>query len=359
MPLQAKQASPSDRYGDPAYENVSDPMGSDAVLPATAFLSRAFQNAEDAAIWTRSLSGVGFAGDIPNAGDILPFTVGDHGIHVERGPDGLLIGRFNKAQHGGCRAVPLQCQTGAKTKCSFTACGYSRDRQPIVAADPDRDRVLDQYLGLRPERLLPVAVDVWGPLVSACLDPTSPHRAWPEWSAVAGARAIREGDLAPRCPATQWMEWNANWKHVVPAFVPASTEALDEEAESHAAVASPAGVTTTVMFPNVIVMAKDDAACVAVLQPTALDRTLCRVRTYGAGSVEDWSGLLREARVRAETWQDGSRGKGPEATNLCAASLGANPIGRWFGTRVERAVAVLRGADATTPLYRTDDKGGW
>ena len=355
MLLQAMQASQWDRDGDPTCGNAADPPGFEAVLPPVAFLSRTFQDAEDAAIWTRAWSGVGFADDVPNAGDILPFTVGHHGIHVERCPDRSVVGRFNKAQHGGCRAVPLQCQTGTKTKCSFTACGYSRDRRPIGADDPDRDKVLDQYLGLRPERLLPVAVSLWGPLVSACLDPTSPRRAWPEWSAVAGDRALREDELA-----TQWMEWDANWKHVVAAFAPVPSQVL-VEAENHAAFASPAGVTTTIIFPNVVIVARGETACVAVLQPTALDRTLCRVRMVGAGGVahEDWRGLLGEARVRAETWQDGSRGKEPTSTDPCDASLAAGPVGQWFGTKVARVVATLRGADARTPLYRADDKGGW
>ena len=355
MLSQAAQASPSDCYGGPAPTKAADPSGSAATLPLAAFLSRAFQEAEDAAIWVRAWSGVGFTDDIPNAGDILPFTLGNHGIHVERRSDRSLMGRFNKAQHGGCRAVPLQCQTGAKTKCSFTACGYSRDRQPVAAADPDRDRILDQYLGLRPERLLPVATGSWGPLVVACLDPAAAHRSWPRWEEVASNGSIPQAELA-----ATWVEWDANWKHVAAAFQ-SSPEDVFFDGGDYAFATSPAGLTTTLVFPNIVVLAKEESACVAVLQPTALDRTLCRIRTYAAGRManDHWVGILRDVRARAETRQSGSRAVNLGAPGQPRSSLAPNSMGGWFEAKVARAIAVLHSTVATTPLYQTNDKGLW
>jgi hypothetical protein len=99
--------------------------------------------------------------------------VGNHGVHIQR-VEGKLVGRFNKAQHGGCRSVPAQCQTGTKTKCSFTSCGYSRDRTVLSAKDVEQGSSLGgQYLGDRPERLLPIKVECWGPFIFINLDPTS------------------------------------------------------------------------------------------------------------------------------------------------------------------------------------------
>lgn len=334
MSPHAAEAHPAGHRGEPVAGAAPPP----AALPPSAFLSRAFQDAEDAAIWTRAWSGVGFAADIPDAGDVLPFTLGNHGIHVERRPDGSMVGRFNKAQHGGCRAVPLQCQTGAKTRCSFTSCGYSRDRGPVAAADPDRDRVLDQYLGLRPERLLPVAVATWGPLVVACLDPQRPSRGWPAWPAHATGAAGA---------VTLWVEWDANWKHVAAAFVP-DRAAIDE---ADAATATAAGVTMA--FPNIVVATAGDAACVAVLQPTALDKTLCRIRTHGSETA--WRGLLLEARARAERRQRESQASA--RADLPDVPRALDPAARWFEGRVARAVAALD--DDTAPLYRTDHRGGW
>ena len=90
---------------------------------------------------------------------------------MQRDEEGL-IGRYNLAQHGGCRFVPAQCQTGSKTKCSFTSCGYSRDRG-VVAVDElgDNTPAMRQYLGFRPERLLPVRVESAGLLLFVNLDP--------------------------------------------------------------------------------------------------------------------------------------------------------------------------------------------
>ena len=107
------------------YSDVIRPFGQAHTLPHAAYRSKVFADLEDEKIWTRTWVCIGTQQEIPDEGDILPFTVGNHGIHVQRVKDGKLVGRFNKAQHGGCRSVPLQCQTGNKTKCSFTSCGYN------------------------------------------------------------------------------------------------------------------------------------------------------------------------------------------------------------------------------------------
>ena len=154
------------------YAAASRPFGRAQTLPPAAYRSKIFADLEDEKIWTRTWVCVGAQQQIPNAGDLLPFTLGHHGIHVERQANGGLIARFNKAQHGGCRAVPAQCQTGIKTKCSFTSCGYSRDRDVIHAAEVgEGSRLAGQYLGDRPERLLPAKVETWGPFVFVNLNP--------------------------------------------------------------------------------------------------------------------------------------------------------------------------------------------
>jgi len=153
------------------YSDVIRPFGQAHTLPHAAYRSKVFADLEDEKIWTRTWVCIGTQQEIPDEGDILPFTVGNHGIHVQRVKDGKLVGRFNKAQHGGCRSVPLQCQTGNKTKCSFTSCGYSRDRNVLSAVEVEEGSLLGgQYLGDRPERLLPVQVECWGPFIFINLD---------------------------------------------------------------------------------------------------------------------------------------------------------------------------------------------
>ena len=137
----------SDLAAPAFYDAVRRPFGESSLLPPVAYRSKVFADLEDEKLWTRTWVCIGSAQQIPNAGDLLPYTIGNHGIHVQRAADGSLTGRFNKAQHGGCRFVPAQCQTGKKTKCSYTSCGYSRDRDVVLAAElEDAHRLSNQYL---------------------------------------------------------------------------------------------------------------------------------------------------------------------------------------------------------------------
>ncbi|CAN0593619.1 unnamed protein product, partial [Ectocarpus sp. 12 AP-2014] len=161
-------------FSDPhAFESVCLPFGKATGLPRAAYRSLQFLYLEDEAVWTREWVPVGTAHEIPDEGDILPFTLGYHGVHVQRMSGATLEARFNMAQHGGCRVVPTQCQQGKRTSCSFTSCGYSRDRGPISKSeDQDDTRTMYQYLGLRPERLHPVHVAQVGPLLFLNIDPS-------------------------------------------------------------------------------------------------------------------------------------------------------------------------------------------
>lgn len=276
----------------PSFERTARQRAAHALAPA-AFRSLEFAAAEDVAIWTRSWVSVGFDDEIVAPGDILPFTVGHHGVHVERAMDGGLVGRFNKAQHGGCRVVPLQCQTGAKTKCSFTACGYSRDRRPIAAGSSDADRTLDQYLGLRPERLLPVPVRTVGALIAVGLDPLGvPPPDWPDPS-VASFDGVT-GDK-PRPDATHWLECDADWKLLAHHLAAGDEDSSGADfIRTAITLDSGAPANAMILFPNAIIISAHRQHCMIVLQPTALGRTLCRIRVFGELlTVESYDSTLR------------------------------------------------------------------
>lgn len=314
--LETEDVAPPRCFASEARADSSEPA---RILPPSAYSSLAFQAREDAAIWTRVWVAIGFAADVATVGDVLPFTVGTHGIHVERLADGALAGRFNKAQHGGCRAVPLQCQTGSKTKCSFTACGYSRDRGPIGAQDADRAKHLDQYLGLRPERLLPVALRVRGPLILANLDPSRDGR--DPLDEAACSDDLADGE-------TIWIEYRANWKHVATAL----------------ASRGEAGIAGRIQFPNVVTLASPKATVTIVLQPTALDKTLCRLRVFGPATRD----MLACIAVR-----------GAVAEELQAGSASPLDAMRWFDARILAAFDVLDRETPAAVLFRTNHKGGW
>ncbi|WP_158807185.1 hypothetical protein [Beijerinckia sp. L45] len=322
------------------------PQGTVRLLPPAAFRSRIFQAEEDAAIWTRAWVCAGFAAEIPNAGDVLPFTIGTHGIHIERLADGSLVGRFNKAQHGGCRAVPLQCQTGAKTKCSFTACGYSRDRRPIAADDVNREASLDQYLGLRPERLLTVPVKTWGPLLLVQLDPEAKTGFdWPSPEVVLKNASFAENGAM----ATRWLEHDANWKHLATCLADGVVETMGG---SHAVREG----GSVLLYPNVVILADHTVTAVVILQPTALGRTLSRIRLFA----REASALCDASACEAILATIATRAAAAEARQRDAIDETAgDPMRAWFEAKVSAATDALHDEVQTATLYQTQDKGGW
>lgn len=286
-------------------------------LPPVAFRSKVFADFEDEKIWTRAWIFVGGLDQIPEAGDLLPYTVGHHGIHVQRRADGGLIGRFNKAQHGGCRAVPLQCQTGIKTKCSFTSCGYSRDRDVIPSSELGEETpAMRQYLGEQPDRLLPVRVECFGPFVHVNLDQNADgldQQLGPVAELLAPYVEAKAKGVAGF-----WVEHGCNWKLAGKAFLDhaetpgaaASAKAskrgkiaLTTETALHSFRAIPlAGrpdgdlpLFATLdeaahgdarfawAFPNLLIAALPDHLVMIGLQPTAFCSTLYRVRLYVSG----------------------------------------------------------------------------
>lgn len=197
---------------DPAHYEAAALAGPAArMLPRWAYRSKAFADLEDEKVWTRHWICVGFSDAIPNPGDLLPYTVGHHGIHIRRDEDGSLHGYFNFAQHGGCRFIPRQCQTGRKTNCFYTSCGQSRDRDVLHAnADGSDTPEMYMYRGINPLKLLPIRVATAGPLVFANLD-TSP----PDLEAQFGDGLAMLCDLlgtATALPEDLQADAKANWK---------------------------------------------------------------------------------------------------------------------------------------------------
>jgi len=247
------------------YSACRAPFGVATVLPRRAYTSEVFQRLENEKIWTRDWVCIGTSPEIANPGDLLPYTIGQHAIHVQRMADGGLTGRFNKAQHGGCRTIPAQCRTGKKTKCSYTSCGFSRDRD-VVQGDSliEMTPQMGQYLGAVPERLLPVKIRTCGPLIFANVDPTpgtmQPLHC-PEWT-----------DNLVRLEG-RWREHRANWKLAGTAIVDVARSCLSGGgATNH--------VSAEWVFPNLVLIRSRHAILAVVLQPTAMDLTLWRLSFF-------------------------------------------------------------------------------
>jgi hypothetical protein len=340
------------------YADALGRSGAPCVLPPAAFRSLPFTLLEDEAIWTRDWICVGCHEEIPKVGDLLPFTIGTHGVHVQRTEEGLKA-RFNKAQHGGCRMVPLQCQTGAKTKCSFTSCGYSRDRRAIAAGElGDGTPEMHQYLGLRPERLLTAHTRSWGPLIFVNLD-AAPPKSDGGLAALNKAADFFGNHKAARS-ADLWLEFPANWKLLGQRLASGVPIAEDDEgswtlAETTLTTGGPARAGW--LFPNLVVIATERETCAAVLQPTAIGQTLCRVSVYGdggTGAADAWSG---EIRLRAAAAAGDSALMAQWGTASRPATAGrplprqTDPQGLWMQRMLASRVANMPRAELVQPLF--------
>jgi hypothetical protein len=324
-------------------------------LAPLAYRSLAFAAREDEAIWTREWICVGAEDELGALGDLLPFTVGTHGIHLQRGPDGAIAGRFNKAQHGGCRVVPVQCQGGTKTRCSFTSCGYSRDRG-VIAADElgDDAPAMHQYLGLRPDRLLPVRVAARDGLLFAHLDPHEPAGALPDPRSVALDFLRRPG--VRRIDAA-WQEHRSNWKIAGQALVAGHVIAADEDRgwiATRVRLAGGEAAHALWLFPNLVLLTVEDHGCAVILQPTALGEALHRLTIFAA------QGARGDADARLAFWRTalGVRAQAGEAMQRDLAERGyaappspaADPLGNWMHGVVAKRMA-SRCADAAADFF--------
>lgn len=316
---------------EPAVRPRGAPAGG---FDLESFRALGFARAEDDAIWTRNWVCVGTSGEIQGVGDLLPYTVGDHAIHVQRRSDGSLVGRFNKAQHGGCRVVPLQCQQGAKTPCSFTSCGHSLDRPAIPAGElGDGTPQMFQYIGLRPERLLPVRIAALGPLLFAHLDPHGP--AFDEVGAPVLQVLPQLATLDGACCTVSRLDCEANWKLALQHLVSIGERWVEAPEALFGAPAPGDGVSAWALFPNLVLFERGDSVCAVVLQPVALTRTLCRIVVFGTDEVSNrrWmahiTGRVAEAgQVQADIEGGGIGGQG------CEVDARIDRCGRWLESQV-------------------------
>lgn len=247
------------------YSASRAPFGLATVLPRRAYTSEIFQRLENEKIWTREWVCIGTLPEVANPLDLLPYTIGQHAVHVQRLSDGALVGRFNKAQHGGCRAIPAQCRTGKKTKCSYTSCGYSRDRDVIPGeALTEMSPQMGQYLGAVPERLLPVRIRTCGPLIFANIDPTRDTERSPQFPQWPDNLVRLEG---------HWQEHRSNWKLAGAAIVDVARSSLAGGGATNY-------VSAEWVFPNLALIRSRQATLAVVLQPTAMDQTLWRLSFF-------------------------------------------------------------------------------
>jgi hypothetical protein len=340
------------------FDSVCLPFGEATSLPRVAYRSLQFLYLEDEAVWTREWIPVGTVHEIPGEGDILPFTLGYHGVHVQRMENGTLEGRFNMAQHGGCRMVPTQCQQGERTSCSFTSCGYSRDRGPISSVEGQEDtRTMYQYLGLRPERLHPVHVAQVGPLVFLNIDPSGDNV---DLASELGLPQHLSSPTAVRVHR-EWLEFGANWKFS--GQVLARTDALsgssDRFMRGHRTALDGTEISVQWVFPNMILLSQGAETCVITLQHTAITKSLFRVEILSNGSPDAdrmafWQAELCNAGANAETLQQAIPASAArDVSSDVAAARQQHDIAAWWAhIALVSRFANMPQVDSDIPIFR-------
>ena len=314
------------------YKTINQPFGQASILPPFSYQSKIFSDLEDEKLWTRNWIAIGSAHEIPNTGDLLPYTVGHHGVHVQRELGGNLIGRFNKAQHGGCRAIPLQCQTGKKTKCSFTSCGYSRDRGVIrIEEIGENTPTMHQYLGLIPERLLPVKVATWNSFVLVNLDPESSDLC--DSIPILPKSTISILSNKFTLQNSEWFKCKSNWKLAGRAFfdnqnicknssVAQSANTLNGFSTTNLSAHelgintenNVGGVDLFWLFPNLLLVIHKSFIVCVIIQPTSMGDCILRTSLFTKGKEElasdnvhlppEWSSYIQSTLSRAQAMQN-------------------------------------------------------
>jgi hypothetical protein len=295
---------------------------------------------EDACIWTRVWAGVGVEHQIPASGDLLPATVGHHGLHVQRRPDGGLRAGFNVLQQGSCWTIPAQCGHGHKTNCPYVSCAHSLDIDALRAQDGAPTREMRQFIGFNPLKLADVPVQTAGPLIFVTLADPLPSLDDQLGSLGEAVRLEPIGRL--RHIARFWAELDCNWKLASDALfealgAPPESERLEERLAAGTAVPGTgtthgelwsAGAAETAWeplglddgggvrlwraFPNVVLAALPNHAAAIVVKSTRLDGVTLVVSLFAnhrgesgeineatAALVARWRAVIGEARARS------------------------------------------------------------
>jgi len=325
---------------------------SPTVLPGAGGSGRALAHPdelalEDERIWTRDWVCVGVEQQIPRPGDLLPATVGHHGLHVQRRPDGGLRAGFNVLQYGSCWTIPAQCGHGHKTKCPYVSCAHSLDTDAVLAEDGAPTREMRQFIGFNPLKVADVPVRTAGPLIFVTLA----HSAPPLDEQLGGlGAAARLGPLGRlNHVARLWVELDCNWKlasdalfqalgapadggrledRLAPdAVVPATATSHCELWTAGAAAAleplAPDGdgeIRLLRTFPNVVLAMLPNHAAAVVIKPTRLDGVTLVVALFArhrGDTAEDeeaatalvagWRAVTGEARARSRALEPISR----------------------------------------------------
>jgi hypothetical protein len=210
----------------------------------------------------------GLAEQIPAEGDLLPVTLGERALHVRREPGGALGAAYNVLQYGGCGSLPVQCLGGRKIACPIRSCAFSRDGDPLRAADEAAQGTVRQFVGLQPGKRRRVAVATWGPFI--LLNTTAGRDDRPAQRLAELAGAGGPDVAASRCVAWHTAPAVAAWPEIearLRRLVHESPTALSRLPVADGDVDDPTDAGVHVAFANLMLGFAGGRALALILKP--------------------------------------------------------------------------------------------
>lgn len=287
-------------------------------LTPRAFTSRDIFDVEQRAIFGRSWVHVADIGDVPNPGDYATGTIGRTPVMVLRDrKTGELRGFLNACRHRGATLLEGKGTCDKQIKCPYHAWSYGLDGKLLGVPYREEFDCDVQAMGL-----VPIRVGTVGPMIYACIDPTTPDLA--DWVGELPHALDRVGVYDWKLAYELTYELTANWKlfvenandgYHIPFVHDVLTDLLEKDSgetflETHSAYSvarvnptyvppgfdpSDATVRFGCVFPNIIpVLSPSDLTYLRV-DPIAHDRLRVFVRSYDKPGMEH----LREFRKAA------------------------------------------------------------
>ena len=141
-------------------------------LPGAAYVSEAFYQLEKSHLFSRAWVFVGFAHQVPNAGDLLPISVAGQPLFILRNEAEKISAFHNVCRHRNLQLVDKPSNCGRLLRCPYHSWSYDLSgalkNAPFFGGD-EKQRVAG--FKLDENGLIPVNCAVWHDWVFVNLDP--------------------------------------------------------------------------------------------------------------------------------------------------------------------------------------------
>lgn len=201
---------------------VIDTAGTLPTLPGRYYFDPAIHAAERERIFGHGWLCVGYAAQLPHAGDFLTVELGDEGAIVVRGRDGALRAFLNVCRHRGARLCAEPCgQLSGAIRCKYHAWSYGFDGKLIGVPNMPGEGLDRDAHGL-----LPLALAEWAGLLFLNFAEDADAATFPGLASAALLERFGEVDLFARyhladLRVTRSVTYDvrANWKLIIENFL--------------------------------------------------------------------------------------------------------------------------------------------